>query len=145
MRGDSSTSFRMNVYSASFKMFLDNPFLGIGVGNQNFREVYGLYMKTGFDALGAYSVPLEIAVESGIFALIAFILFLICAIQKILSYIFNSKNTVKTTILFSILIMLTGTMVHGFFDTVFFRPQIQVIFWLNIAILNLFFNEKENI
>ena len=29
-------------------------------------------MKTGFDALSAYNIYLEIAVESGIFALIAF-------------------------------------------------------------------------
>jgi hypothetical protein len=45
-------------------MFKDNWLLGIGVGNQNFREIYGLYMKTGFDALSAYNIYLETAVES---------------------------------------------------------------------------------
>ena len=74
LRNDSSISFRLNVYESAFNMFLDNPFLGIGVGNQNFREIYGLYMKTGYDALGSYCVPLEIAVESGVFALFAFVL-----------------------------------------------------------------------
>ena len=54
-------------------MFKDNWLLGIGVGNKNFREIYGLYMKTGFDALSAYNIYLETAVESGIFALIAFL------------------------------------------------------------------------
>lgn len=72
MRQDSSNSFRFNVYHSSVEMFKDNWLLGIGVGNQNFREIYGLYMKTGFDALSAYNIFLEIAVESGIFALIAF-------------------------------------------------------------------------
>ena len=56
-------------------MFKDNWLLGIGVGNQNFREIYGLYMKTGFDALSAYNIYLETAVESGIFALLAFLSF----------------------------------------------------------------------
>ena len=79
MRNDSSNSFRFNVYYSSLEMFKDNWLLGIGVGNKNFREIYGLYMKTGYDALGSYCVPLEIAVESGIFALIAFIIFLILA------------------------------------------------------------------
>jgi putative inorganic carbon (HCO3(-)) transporter len=77
MRSDSSNSFRFNVYHSSLEMFKDNWLLGIGVGNKNFREIYGLYMKTGFDALSAYNIYLETAVESGIFALIAFLLFLI--------------------------------------------------------------------
>ena len=65
MRGDSSNSFRFNVYHSCINMFKDNWLLGIGCGNQNFREVYGLYMKTGFDALSAYNIYLEIAVEIG--------------------------------------------------------------------------------
>ena len=70
MRSDSSNSFRFNVYQSCIQMFKDNWLLGIGCGNQNFREIYGLYMKTGFDALSAYNIYLETAVESGIFALI---------------------------------------------------------------------------
>ena len=75
MRNDSSTSFRMNVYASSAEMFKDNFLFGIGVGNKVFREIYGLYMLSGFDALSAYSVFLETAVESGIFVLIFSILF----------------------------------------------------------------------
>ncbi len=67
MRSDSSNSFRFNVYNSCIDMFKDNYLLGIGVGNQNFREIYGLYMKTGFDALSAYNIYLETTVESGVF------------------------------------------------------------------------------
>lgn len=81
MRHDSSNSFRFNVYQSSLQMFKDNWLLGIGVGNKNFREIYGLYMRTGFDALSAYNIFLETAVESGIFALIAFLGFLITLIK----------------------------------------------------------------
>ena len=88
LRGDSSTSFRMNVYQSSIQMFKDNPFLGIGVGNQNFRETYGLYMKTGYDALSAYNIYLETAVESGIFALLAFLGFIFYTLQSWFKTIF---------------------------------------------------------
>ena len=81
MRSDSSNSFRFNVYNSCIQMFKDNWLLGIGCGNQNFREVYGLYMKTGFDALSAYNIYLETAVESGIFALISFWLFFLQQLQ----------------------------------------------------------------
>ncbi len=138
-REDSSISFRLNVYEAAMRMFLDNPIFGIGVGNQNFREIYGLYMKTGFDALGSYSVLLEIAVESGVFALIAFCGFLYIAFKKCIDIFRNNYELKDKILVFSIFLVLTGSMVHGFFDTIFFRPQLQVLFWLNIAILNTYF------
>ena len=136
LRADSSISFRLNVYESALKMFSDNPFLGIGVGNQNFREIYGLYMKTGFDALGSYCVPLEIAVESGIFALLAFIIFLILVIKTCLNYCFSDKQELENKILaLCTILMIAATMGHGLFDTIWFRPQVQLLFWCNIAML----------
>ncbi len=133
-RTDSSISFRLNVYESAMRMFFDNFFLGIGVGNQNFREIYGLYMKTGFDALGSYCVPLEIAVESGIFALISFGVFLFFVLKKCFSTIKN--NSIDEKILcFSIMLMILAVFGHGLFDTIWFRPQVQFMFWIYIAML----------
>lgn len=140
-REDSSISFRLNVYESAIKMFLDNPFLGIGVGNQNFREIYGLYMKTGFDALGSYCVPLEIAVESGIFALIAFILFLFLVVKFCLETGLKKApkeeiGTKDRILCLGIILMILATMGHGLFDTIWFRPQVQLLFWINISMLS---------
>lgn len=145
-RGDSSISFRMNVYEASYQMFLDNKFLGIGVGNKNFREIYGLYMKTGYDALGTYCVPLEIAVESGIFALISFMAFIILVGVRSIKYTLNKNMPIIDRILiFSVLLTIAGVMFHGLFDTVFFRPQIQIVFWTNIAIFHSITIDREKL
>ena len=135
LRADSSISFRMNVYEAVWKMFLDNPFLGIGVGNQNFREIYGLYMKTGYDALGSYCVPLEIAVESGIFALIVFIIFLILVIRQCFKVCKSEKNINIKVLALCIALVVFATMGHGLFDTIWFRPQVQFLFWTFVAML----------
>ena len=134
MRQDSSNSFRFNVYHSSFDMFKDNWLLGIGVGNQNFREIYGLYMKTGFDALSAYNIFLEIAVESGIFALIAFLGFLITLFKNSIKFILNSDKTKDVIIVSTAIISILAVCVHGLVDTVFFRPQIQFVFWTMVAI-----------
>ena len=136
MRNDSSNSFRFNVYNSCIDMFKDNWLLGIGVGNQNFREIYGLYMKTGFDALSAYNIYLEIAVESGIFALIAFIAFVIGNFVKAFHYIKKQKN-IDVIYLAIAVISISGMLVHGIVDTVFFRPQIQFIFWIMIGIIRV--------
>ena len=128
MRNDSSNSFRFNVYHSCLDMFKDNWLLGIGVGNQNFREIYGLYMKTGFDGLSAYNIYLETAVESGIFALIAFLGFLFFIIKKGIKNLSNIYTLAA-------LISIAGILIHGFVDTVFFRPQIQFTFWIMAAII----------
>lgn len=134
MRQDSSNSFRFNVYHSSVEMFKDNWLLGIGVGNQNFREIYGLYMKTGFDALSAYNIFLEIAVESGIFALIAFVGFLITLVKNSVQFILKSENAKTVILVATAVISICAVCIHGFVDTVFFRPQIQFVFWTMVAI-----------
>lgn len=134
MRQDSSNSFRFNVYNSSVEMFKDNWLLGIGVGNQNFREIYGLYMKTGFDALSAYNIFLEIGVESGIFALTAFVGFLITLIKNAVKFILKSSNTKDVIIVSTALISICAVCIHGLVDTVFFRPQIQFVFWTMVAV-----------
>ena len=134
MRQDSSNSFRFNVYHSSVEMFKDNWLLGIGVGNQNFREIYGLYMKTGFDALSAYNIFLEIAVESGIFALIAFVGFIVTLIRNSIKFVLKSADTQSVIFVATALISICAVCIHGLVDTVFFRPQIQFVFWTMVAI-----------
>lgn len=137
MRADSSNSFRFNVYQSCIQMFQDNWLLGIGLGNSNFREIYGLYMKTGFDALSAYNIYLETAVESGIFALITWLIFLILAIYSAYKYIKTNEFSPDVLTVIIALTSVVGLMTHGFVDTVFFRPQIQFIFWTMIAIIRV--------
>ncbi len=136
LRGDSSTSFRMNVYNSSWHMFLDNWILGIGTGNQTFREIYGLYMLTGFDALSTYSVPLEIAVEAGVFALIAYIAFIGLFLYYSFKFISEKVSldvVVKKVVVSASILTIVGVMTHGLFDTIYFRPQVQFLFWTTIA------------
>ena len=142
MRNDSSNSFRFNVYQSSLEMFKDNWLLGIGVGNKNFREIYGLYMKTGFDALSAYNIFLETAVESGIFALIAFLGFIIICVKNAIQMVLSSKDIEQIIFVSTALISIIALMFHGLVDTVFFRPQIQFIFWIMVATISAYKTES---
>jgi putative inorganic carbon (HCO3(-)) transporter len=145
LRGDSSTSFRMNVYNSSWHMFLDNWSLGIGAGNQTFREIYGLYMVTGFDALSSYSVPLEIAVEAGVFALAAYVIFIGLFLYNAVRFIYGkdeSGNPSEKIIVCCTILTILGVMTHGLFDTIYFRPQIQFVFWTMIAMSSSVFYGK---
>ena len=144
MRNDSSNSFRFNVYHSSIEMFKDNLLIGIGVGNKNFREIYGLYMKTGFDALSAYNIYLETAVESGIFALIAFLGFLITVSIDAVRYIMHSNNKDYIIFVAISIISVWAVMFHGLVDTIYFRPQLQFMFWTFIAIIATVLTENNS-
>ncbi len=146
LRGDSSTSFRMNVYHSSWQMFCDNWFLGIGAGNRTFREIYGLYMLTGYDALSTYSVPLEIAVEAGIFGLIAFVSFVVLFLIKSFKYILKNapERLAEKLIVASAILTVIGVFTHGMFDTIYFRPQVQFLFWTMIAMSSSLLVLKED-
>ena len=135
MRNDSSNSFRFNVYHSSWQMFKDNWLLGIGVGNKNFREIYGLYMKTGYDALSSYNIYLETAVESGIFALLAFLAFLGKLIYDTFKFILHSENITEIIFAASCITAICATLFHGLVDTIYFRPQLQFIFWTFVAVI----------
>ncbi|MBD5402718.1 hypothetical protein HDR58_07970 [bacterium] len=143
MRNDSSNSFRFNVYHSAIEMFKDNWILGIGVGNKNFREIYGLYMKTGFDALSAYNIYLETAVESGIFALLAFLGFLFTLSQNAVKYILNSNNIEKVIFVSVSIIAIWSIMFHGLVDTIYFRPQLQFMFWTFVAVISVLVSGNE--
>ena len=144
MRNDSSNSFRFNVYHSALQMFKDNWLLGIGVGNKNFREIYGLYMKTGFDALSAYNIYLEIGVESGIFALLSFVAFLIIMSVQAVKYIIKSENIEGVIFIALSIIAIWAVMFHGLVDTIFFRPQLQFMFWIYVAIVTNCLNNVIN-
>lgn len=137
LRDDSSNSYRMNVYAACAKIFKDNWLIGIGTGNTTFRLIYGLYMITGFDALGAYCVPLETAVESGIFGLLIFGWLIILSFIRGAKYIIKDNLLENKILASSCIIGITGLMIHGMVDTVWYRPQINLIFWMSIAILGV--------
>lgn len=138
-REHSSNSYRVNVWISCLNMLKDNFFIGIGPGNSTFRLAYGLYMISGFDALAAYNIFLEFAVELGILGFfIALFIFLISFLK--LHIIFWNKGIFLGL---GIFISLIGVLIHGLFDTVFFRPQIFIPFWLLIAGIDKLENNKE--
>lgn len=128
-RDYSTNNFRINVWSSCLNMLKDNWIIGIGPGNITFRLAYGIYMISGFDALAAYNIFLEIAIETGIIGFLAVTFIFILSFIK-LHYLYWEK---KSILALGVLISLIMILVQGMVDTVLFRPQIFVPFWLLLA------------
>jgi putative inorganic carbon (HCO3(-)) transporter len=83
--------------------------------------------------LSAYSVPLELAVETGIPGLLAG-LGLLVTCQRM------GLNQLQRELLLSLpalgaLAAVLGMASHGIVDTIFFRPEVQMTGWFALATL----------
>jgi putative inorganic carbon (HCO3(-)) transporter len=132
-REDSSNNFRINVWLAAIEMIQDRPWLGIGPGNTIFNLIYPLYQQPRFTALSAYSVPLELAVETGIPGLLAVFGLLITSLQIGISQIY--RDLFLSLPCLGAIAAVVGLAGHGFVDTIFFRPEVQISGWFVLATL----------
>jgi putative inorganic carbon (HCO3(-)) transporter len=146
-RGDSSNNFRINVWMTVIEMIKDRPILGIGPGNVAFNKIYPLYMQPRYTALSAYSVMLEVAVETGIIGLSCFIWLLIVSFNQgwvQLKQLRALGNTQGFWLIAAISVLI-GLIGHGFVDTVLYRPQVNTLWWLMIALIASYYQPKPRI
>ncbi|TYQ24755.1 putative bicarbonate transporter, IctB family [Pseudanabaena sp. UWO311] len=138
---DSSNAFRVNVWQAVFNMIKSKPILGIGPGNKAFNLVYPLYQRSGYSALGTYSVPLEITVETGIIGVICYgwLIFTFFRQAWIALNRLRSDRDANGLWIIAAIATIVGMMTHGLVDTVWYRPQVQLLWWLAIAIVSSFY------
>ena len=136
MREDSSISYRFNVYNSAFHMVRDNPIFGIGPGNGTFKLVYGLYMVPGYNALGSYSVPLEITVQQGFIGLSIFLSLLLVLMLRTALALDSPQLSLQQKLLAGALLTgIIGSFMYGIFDTIWYRPSVNLPFWFMVASL----------
>jgi putative inorganic carbon (HCO3(-)) transporter len=115
--------------------------LGIGPGNNAFNKIYPLYMRPRYSALSAYSVILEIAVETGIIGLTCFLWLLVVTLRQgwlQLQRLRELRNT-QGLWLMAAIATIVGMLAHGSVDTVWYRPQVNTLWWLMMAMIASFY------
>ncbi|MFZ9848992.1 MAG: IctB family putative bicarbonate transporter [Vulcanococcus sp.] len=134
-RQDSSNNFRINVWLAAIEMIQDRPWLGIGPGNSAFNLIYPLYQQPKFNALSAYSVPLELLVEGGVPNLIAGLGLLLASLRSGWAQLKGESSWALPAL--AALAAIAGLCVQGATDTIFFRPEVQMTGWFCLATLTV--------
>ncbi|MEM8640972.1 MAG: IctB family putative bicarbonate transporter [Cyanobacteria bacterium P01_G01_bin.54] len=140
-REDSSNNYRINVWNAVGKMAQDHPVFGIGPGNGVFKKIYPLYAETGYEnALGAYSIFLEHIAEIGWlgFAGFMWLLFLTLSYGIRVLVQLRDRRDVQAFWLMAAIAAGTGLLAQGLFDTVWYRPAVNTLWWWMVAIVASF-------
>ncbi|MCL1472943.1 IctB family putative bicarbonate transporter [Argonema antarcticum] len=136
-RGDSSNNFRINVWAAVKDMISDRPILGIGPGNNAFNKIYPLYMRPRFSALSAYSIWLEVPVETGLIGLCCFLWLLVVTFNQGWLQLRRLRELGSREVfwLMGAIASLSALLAHGTVDTVLYRPEVNTLWWMMIAII----------
>ncbi|MFZ0409400.1 MAG: IctB family putative bicarbonate transporter [Cyanobium sp.] len=132
-REDSSNNFRMNVWTSVLQMIQDRPWIGIGPGNSAFNLIYPLYQQAKFNALSAYSIPLEWTVEAGLPGLLAGVGLFLCAVRTGLGQ-WRSQGPLVLPSLAAVAVFV-ALAIQGLTDTIFFRPEVQLVALFSLATL----------
>jgi putative inorganic carbon (HCO3(-)) transporter len=136
-RGDSSNNFRINVWTAVIEMIQQYPIFGIGPGHNAFNKIYPLFQRPKFTALSAYSIFLEVTVEMGLVGLACFLWVLIVTFNTALTQLRRFRNVQNREgfWLIGAIATLLGILGHGLVDTVWYRPEINSLWWLMVGLI----------
>ena len=136
-RKDSSNNFRRNVWDAVFEMIRDRPLIGIGPGHGSFNKIYPLYQRPRYTALSAYSILLEIIVETGFIGLAAFMWLLIVTFNTAFLQMqrLRKLRSADGFWLIGAIATMAGMLAHGTVDTVFYRPEVNSVWWLVVGLI----------
>lgn len=136
-RGDSSNNFRINVWSSVVQMISDRPILGIGPGNTAFNKIYPQYMRPRFSALSAYSILLEVAVETGLIGFCCFFWLIVVTFNQGVQQLRRLRALANPDgfWLVGAIASMAGILAHGLVDTVWYRPEVNTLWWLMVAIV----------
>lgn len=128
---DSSTSYRVNIWRGSLDMIKENLISGIGTGESAFSKIYPLHAIGGAEvAYHSHSLYLQFIVEMGIFALIAFLIFVVVLASRGFSFIRRYGNAPEKLMCIALFTGLAAFLIQGTTDFVFYNYRIFLFFWM---------------
>jgi O-antigen ligase len=133
--GDSSTSYRVNIWMGTLNMLEHFWLTGVGLGAAAFAKVYPFYSFSMITAPHAHNIYLETMAEMGIVGLGLLISIVGAFIFEILRFFVRSKEkTRQSVIVIAFLAGMMGFMLQGVFDYVWYNYRVFLLFWIFLGI-----------
>ena len=131
---DSSTLYRVYIWKGTLDMLKDYWITGVGLGTDAFNCVYPLYSYTAITAPHSHNLYLVIFSETGIVGMIAFALIVLLFYKKLFVIIKHSANKNLKYISTGLVAAMSGFLLQGMFDNVWYNYRIFLLFWIYIAL-----------
>ncbi len=125
---------RFVIWQGAWVIVKENPFLGKGLGT--FMQYFPQYANKGLLVQYAHNCYLQMWAETGIFALLSFLLFVGSILYKgIRTFKDNRQSSI---LLLGFICAIFGFLVHSFFDTQLYSLQLSVLFWFLLGVVARF-------
>jgi len=131
---DSSTSYRVYIWEGTIKMLKDFWTTGIGMGSDAFNMVYPLYAYSAISAPHPHNLYLLILTETGIVGFFAFILIVVFYYKNLFTIIKISDDNSLKIISSGLIAAMSGYLLQGMFDNVWYNYRVFLLFWIFIAL-----------
>jgi len=115
-------------YKRAFKVFGENVWLGIGIGDGSYKGV------TGINSSGIFNTLLGIGVEIGVLALILFILIILIRLRHLSYYRHYVNNSFVNTAVKMTALSTVTLLAYGAFANIFEDATIFYLFWSVLGI-----------
>lgn len=124
-----SYMMRVNFYQDVWKMFIENPITGVGLGNLGYHAQFKINTHAS-----AHNIILGLLGETGIIGAILFLLLIGKVVLKYLKDYLTEKNEQIKILRWTFLCSLIGTLIHSFMEPNFEGYQFSIMFWISVAL-----------
>jgi putative inorganic carbon (hco3(-)) transporter len=120
---------RVNFYKDVWQMFLDNPVVGVGIGNLGYHSTFVIVAHSS-----AHNIILGLLGETGIPGALLFISLMFYIVFYFTRSFSNEKNHSTKILLWSFLSSLVGVYIHAMMEPNFEGFQFSILFWTALAL-----------
>ena len=107
---------------------------GIGLGADAFNAIYPLYAYSAISAPHPHNLYLLILSETGIVGMLVFVAVVLSLFNKLLHVVKYTENKDFRIVASAIGSGLTGFLVQGMFDNVWYNYRVFLLFWIIVAV-----------
>ncbi|MBQ6947873.1 MAG: O-antigen ligase family protein [Clostridia bacterium] len=133
--GDSSVSYRINIWKGSLAMLEKYWWMGVGIGDGAFRSIYENFALGAVeDAPHAHNLALQTMAESGVLGLLVLILLFACLFRTACSAVKRSVGADKWLRL-SLIAAWCGLLFQGITDYIFYNNNLFAIMMISLGVM----------
>ncbi len=131
---DSSTAYRVAIWTGSMRMIKDFWLTGIGLGSDAFLSVYPRYALGGAEfALHSHNFYMQWIVDLGIMGIFVYIGIVLTGFIKIFSV--KEKDSLVKNILLAMSGAFLGYLFQGVAENLWYNYRMILLFWVYLGIL----------